>query len=141
VAVKRALLGLLDGLTAGGWRFGRACRLLGVQERRARYWQQRAEAGEPADRRSGGRAVHGLCPEEVTAILQLAAEWGEIDGSHRKLAHRGSYIGKVWVSASTVLRVLLEHGLVLPYRPPRVRSVKRPWPDWVRLPAAPGVGL
>ena len=27
--------------------------------------------------------------------------------------------------------MLLEHGRVLPYRPPRVRSVKRPWPDWV----------
>jgi hypothetical protein len=35
------------------------------------------------------------------------------------------------VSASSVLRVLLEHGRVLPYRPPRGRSVKRPWPDWV----------
>ena len=118
-------------MTAGGWGFGRACRLLGVQERRARYWQARAAAGELADRQAGGHAVHGLTPEEVTKILALAARWGEIDGSHRKLAHRGSYEQQVWVSASSVLRVLLEHGRVLPYRPPRVRSVKRPWPDWV----------
>jgi putative transposase len=118
-------------MTAGGWTFARACRLLGLQERRARYWQARAQAGELADRPAGGHAVHGLTPEEVAAILALAAEWGEIDGSHRKLAHRGSYVGKVWASPSTVLRVLLEHGRVLPFRAPRVRSVKRPWPAWV----------
>jgi len=29
------------------------------------------------------------------------------------------------------LRVLLEHGRRLPYRPPRQESVKRPWPEWV----------
>jgi putative transposase len=130
VAVKRALLGLLDAMTAGGGTFGRACELLGLGERRARHWQARAAAGELADR-AGGGAVHGLIPEEVAKILAVADRWGEIDGSHRKLAHRGSYEGEVWVSESTVLRVLLEHGRVLPYRPPRVRSVKRPWPDWV----------
>ena len=76
--------------------------------------------------------MHALRPQEVTAILTLAGEWGEIDGSHRKLAHRGSYLGRVWVSPSTVLRVLLEYGRQLPYRPPREKSVKRPWPDWVQ---------
>jgi len=118
-------------MTAGGWTFGRGCALLGLGERRARHWQRRAAAGELADRASGGHAVHGLTPEEVSEILDLADEWGELDGSHRKLAHRGSYERRVWVSPSSVLRVLLEHGRVLPYRPPRVRSVKRPWPDWV----------
>lgn len=75
--------------------------------------------------------MHALRPEEITAILELAREWGEIDGSHRKLAHRGSYLGRVWVSPSTVLRVLLEYGRRLPFRAPREKSVKRPWPDWV----------
>lgn len=75
--------------------------------------------------------MHALRPEEITAILKLAREWGEIDGSHRKLAHRGSYLGRVWVSPSTVLRVLLEYGRRLPFRAPREKSVKRPWPDWV----------
>jgi putative transposase len=121
----------LEGLTAGGWTFGRACELLGLGERRARHWLARAAAGELADRASGGGAVHGLLPEEVTKILALADRWGEIDGSHRKLAHRGSYEQQVWVSPSTVLRVLLEHGRALPLRAPRVRSVKRPWPAWV----------
>jgi transposase InsO family protein len=105
--------------------------VLGLSERRARCWQARAAAGLLADQKPGGTPVHALRPEEITAILGLADEWGEIDGSHRKLAHRGSYLGRVWVSPSTVLRVLLEYGRRLPYRPARERSVKRPWPDWV----------
>ncbi len=117
--------------TAAGWSLARACRVLGVSERRARYWQARQAAGLLEDRRPGGQAVHALRPEEVSAILKLADEWGEIDGSHRKLAHRGSYLGRVWVSPATVLRVLLAHGRVLPYRPPRPRSEVRPWPEWV----------
>ena len=105
--------------------------MLGLSERRARYWQQRAAAGLLADHKPGGVAVHALRPEEITAILRLADEWGEIDASHRKLAHRGSYLGRVWVSPSTVLRVLFAYGRQLPLRPPREKSVKRPWPDWV----------
>ena len=96
--VKQRLLELLGEATAAGWSFGRSCRLLGLSERRARYWQQRAAAGLLADHRPGGVAVHALRPEEITAILALADEWGEIDGSHRKLAHRGCYLGRVWVS-------------------------------------------
>jgi len=128
--VKRALLGLIEQAVQGGWTFGRACRLLGLGERRARGWQARAAAGLLEDRRPGA-AVHGLRPQEIDAILALAREWGEIDASHRKLAHRGSYLGRVWVSPSTVLRVLLAYGQALPFRPARQRSVKRPWPDWV----------
>ena len=120
---------LIAQATTAGWSFGRACRVLGLSERRARYWQQRAGAGALADRKPGGTPAHALRPEEVQAILALAGEWGEVDGSHRKLAHRGSYLGRVWVSPSTVLRVLAEHGQRLPYRPPRPRQVKRPWPE------------
>jgi len=130
-AVKRALLGLLGQATAAGWSFQKACRVLGVGERRARYWQARQAAGLLEDRRPGGTAVHALRPEEIEAILELAERWGEVDGSHRKLAHRGSYLGRVWVSPSSVLRVLLEHGRRLPYRPPRPKQGKRPWPEWV----------
>jgi putative transposase len=105
--------------------------VLGLSERRARYWQQRAAEGLLADRQPGGTPVHALRPDEVSAILELAAEWGELDGSHRKLAHRGSYLRRVWVSPSTVLRVLLEYGRALPHRPPRPRCEAKPWPDWV----------
>ena len=76
-----------------------------------------------------GSPVHGLRPEEITAILDLFEAWGEVDRSHRKLAHRGSYIGRVWVSPATVRRVLAAHGLHLK-RPRRVKSVRRPFPEW-----------
>ena len=69
-AVKRALLGLLGQATAAGWSFQKACRVLGVGERRARYWQARQAAGLLEDRRPGGTAVHALRPEEIEAILR-----------------------------------------------------------------------
>ena len=74
--------------------------------------------------------MHGLRPEEITAILELFEAWGDVDRSHRKLAHRGSYIGKVWASPSTVRRVFAAHGLVLK-RPRRVvRPERKPFPEW-----------
>src|SRR5439155_8100325 len=76
--------------------------------------------------------VHGLLDWEVAEILALAEEWGPLDHSHRKLAHRGSYLGRVWVSPSTVLRVLAAHDVLLPRPAPRPpRGQRRPWPEWV----------
>ena len=43
---------------------------------------------------------------ERAAIIKLTEEWGEIDRSHRKLAHRGSRLGVVHVRESTAGRVL-----------------------------------
>jgi len=57
--------------------------------------------------------------------------WGPVDRSHRRLAHRGSYEGLVWVAPSTFRRVLAAHGLVLPELPARTRSEKKPWPEWL----------
>lgn len=37
----------------------------------------------------------------------------------------------MWVSPSTVDRVLAAHGLILPGRPRPPRSRRQPWPDWV----------
>jgi putative transposase len=116
---------------AAGWSHRRACRVLGVDERRARRWARRAAVGE-LDDHVPGRPMHGLLATEVAAILALAAEWGETDGSPRKLAHRGSYLGRVWVAPATVYRVLLAHGRALPHRPAREPQVKAPWPQWVR---------
>jgi putative transposase len=56
---------------------------------------------------------------------------GQIDRSHRKLAHRGSYLGRVWVSPSSVRRVLDAEGLRLRPLPRPARSVRQPFPDWV----------
>ena len=127
---KHELLALIDRALVGGWEHCRACSYLELPESRAWRWRRRRDAGCLEDRRAGGNPVHGLRPAEVTAILELFETWGEVDRAHRKLAHRGSYLGLVWVSPATVRRVIAAHGLVLK-RPRRVvRSARKPFPSW-----------
>jgi transposase InsO family protein len=131
-AVKARLLELIDDAIAAGWALERVCGVLGLERRRAWRWQARAAAGTLADRPPGGNPIHGLLDWEEQAIVDLFDQWGPVDLSHRKLAHRGSYLGRVWVSPSTVDRVLARHGLHLRggHRP--ARSQKAPWPDWAQ---------
>lgn len=98
---------------------------------RAYRWRERRAAGELDDRSPGGNPMHGLLDDEVQAIIDLYHHWGEVDRSHRKLAHRGSYTNTVWVAPSSVRRVLAAHGLVLhpPTRPGT--SVRKFFPEWV----------
>jgi hypothetical protein len=74
--------------------------------------------------------MHGLLDWEVAEIIGLFDEWGEVDRSHRKLAHRGSYLERVWVSPASVYRVLEREGLRLRPLPRPGRSVRKPFPDW-----------
>lgn len=128
--VKTGLLELLDDAVEQGWPATRACAVLELDERRARRW--RARAGD-LDDGVPGRAVHGLLPAEIAAIVELFERFGDIDRSYRKLAHRGSYEGLVWVSESTVYRVLADRGLVLPAPPPRAPTpAPTPIPDWAQ---------
>jgi len=129
-ATKRGMLELIDRALEAGWQQRRACCYLELDERRAWRWQRRREAGRLDDLPAGGHPVHGLLECELDAIVALFDAWGEIDRSHRKLAHRGSREQLVWVSPSTVIRVLAAHGLVLK-APRRVgRSERRPFPEW-----------
>jgi transposase InsO family protein len=130
-ATKEALLGLLDTATDAGWSFAGACRELELPERRAYRWIDRRGGGELADRSPGGAPMHGLLDVEVAEIISLYHEWGEVDRSHRKLAHRGSYLGRVWVSPSSVRRVLAAQGLSFRSSPRPAASVRTPFPDWV----------
>lgn len=127
---KAALLGLIDGAVDAGWSFSRACAVLELDRGRAWRWQQRRAADRLDDARPGGNPIHGLLEWEEAEILALFDEWADVDRSHRKLAHRGSYEQRVWVSPSTVDRVLARHGLVLPGVPRPARTVKTPWPEW-----------
>ena len=128
--IKLELLGLIDGAVADGWAHARACRVLDLADSRAHHWRQRLrDTGTLEDRDPGGGAVHGILPREEQAILELIEEWGWVDRSHRKLAHRGSYTGVVFVSPSTVLRVALKHQVQLPGEPFRPRPPKPAFPE------------
>lgn len=129
--VKAGLLALLDHAVEQGWSARRACALLGLDHMRAARWAERRAVDRLDDLPPGGHPLHGLLGWERAAILRLFDEWGEIDRSHRKLAHRGSRIGRVHVSESTVRRVLAAEGLVLPGQPPREPIPRTPWPDWL----------
>jgi putative transposase len=119
---KLELLGLIDGAVRDGWAHRRACEVLDLADVRAHRWRQRLrDTGSLEDREPGGGAVHGLLSWEEAEILDLIEEWAQIDRSHRKIAHRGSRLGVVFVSPSTVLRVALKHKLQLPGEPYRPR--------------------
>lgn len=129
-AAKARLLELIDQAVKAGWTTARVCGLLQMDRRRAWQWQARRAAGTLDDQAPGGNPIHGLLPEEEQAIIELFDTWGPVDLSHRKLAHRGSYLGRVWVSPSTVDRVLSRHGLRLRGAKRPAGSEKRPWPEW-----------
>ena len=109
-----------------------ACGCLQLEPRRHRRWARRVAAGEDlADSRPGGSPSHGLTPSEKAEILAVFEEWGHVDRSHRKLAHRGSWLGRFWCDPSTAKRVLDAGGLRFRAQPKRTRTEKRPWPHWV----------
>jgi hypothetical protein len=75
--------------------------------------------------------MHGLLDAEATEIVALFDDWGETDRSHRKLAHRGSYLNRVWVSPSSVRRVLFLADKHFRPLPKPGRSRRKPFPEWV----------
>jgi len=91
----------------------------------------RRDRDELTDKTPGGNPLHGILSDEIAEIVALFHDWGEVDRSHRKLAHRGSYLGRVWVSPSTVRRVVAGQGLRLRPPPRPGRSQRRPFPTWV----------
>jgi hypothetical protein len=97
---------------------------------RAYRWLGRRGGGDLADAKPGGAPMHGLLDEEVEQVIALFHEWGETDRSHRKLAHRGSYLDRVWVSPSSVRKVLAAQGLRLRALPRPGRSTRKAFPDW-----------
>lgn len=137
--VKAGLLALVAHAQAeGGWSLRKAAAALGLDHVRVLRWLDRAAADRLVDAKPGPDVpLHALLDWERAAIVKLAEQWADIDRSHRKLAHRGSRLEMVYVSESTVLRVLIAEGVHLPERPARERRDKRPFPQWAEL--VPGV--
>ena len=97
--------------------------------------RSRLRAGR-CQRGRGGVGLHGAgcmpSPNWSTRRSRSCFErWGDIDGGHRKLAHRGSCENLVEVSPSTLDRELAAQGLVLPAREQRTPAPARPLPDWI----------
>lgn len=138
-SVKAGLLALVAHAQAeGGWSLRKAAAALGLEHVRVLRWWDRAATDRLVDAKPGPEVpLHALLEWERAAIVKLAEQWGEIDRSHRKLAHRGSRLELVYVSESTVLRVLIAEGVHLPERPARERRARRPFPEWAEL--VPGV--
>jgi putative transposase len=130
-ATKAGLLDLVDDAVEAGWTIRRACGLLELGEVRTHRWLARRSRGQLVDRAPGGSPMHGLLPEEAEEILALFEEWGETDRSHRKLAHRGSYLGRLWVSPSSVRRVLSLADKHFRPLPKPGKSRRRQFPAWV----------
>lgn len=133
--VKEGLLKLIDQATDAGWSHARACRVLGVSDVRAHRWRVRRRiVGTLTDLAPGGNPVHRILDWERQAVLELVEEWGPVDRTHRKLANRGSYLGRVFVSPSTVLRITDDAGVSLPGE--RARP-GRPAPQLPEIPWEP----
>ncbi len=129
LAVKDTLLGLVDHAVGEGWALAKACHVLELDVRRVQRWIARRARFDLADH-APGASVNALLPEEVAAIVAVFDQWGERDRSHRRLAHRGSYVGSFWAAPSTVRRILSlqdKHFRPLP-RP--AKGKRRPFPDW-----------
>jgi putative transposase len=109
-----------------------ACQVLQVSKLRIYRWLGRRAAGELEDQPPGSSPMHGLLGWEVAEIIRLFTQWGEVDRSHRKLAHRGSSLERVWVLPASVRRVLGREGLRLRPLPRPGRSIRKPFPDWVQ---------
>jgi transposase InsO family protein len=125
---KAGLLMLVDQAVGAGWTLQAVCEVLRISRRRVERWQSRRT--DLADRKPGGVAVNSLLGEEVAAIVAIFDEWGERDRSHRRLAHRGSYVGRFWASPSTVRRVLIESDKHFRPLPRPARGERKPFPDW-----------
>lgn len=89
--VEAGLLDLVNHAVEQGWTVQAACQLLRIDRRRVERWQRRRTG--LADRRPGGVALNRLLDDEIAEILAVFDLWGERDRSHRRLAHRGSYLG------------------------------------------------
>jgi putative transposase len=131
---KQQLLEVVDQACASGWTLKRICGVLELATNRVWHWRQRAAQGVERLEDEVTRApVHAITPDEEVEILAVAEEFKAIDRSHRKLAHRGSYEGRVWVSPATFRRVLAAHEVDLPVPPPPPpRAPITPLPAWVK---------
>ena len=117
--------------STAGWTLRRACHVLELPEVRAYRWLGRRAAGTLADRRPGRARCTACSTTRSPRSSPCSTSGARSTARHRKLAHRGLLPARVWVSPSSVRRVLAAQGLRLRPPPRPGRSVRKPFPDWV----------
>jgi hypothetical protein len=117
-ATKAGLLDLLEQACGQGWTVRGACQVLEVNELRIYRWLHRRAAGELPDQPPGAADAWpaGLGGHRDHRAVRRVGRGRPLPP---KLAHRGSYLGRVWVSPASVRRVLERQGL-------RLRPLPRP---------------
>lgn len=130
-ATKTGLLDLLEEATRSAWSLRAGCAELELGELRARRWALRRDAANLDDRAPGGNPPT-VCWSKMSPRSSLSTTSGAtLTAPNRKLAHRGSYPGRVWVSPASVRPVLAAQGLDFNPPPRPETSVRKPFPDWV----------
>jgi putative transposase len=86
----------------------RSCALWQIERRRVVRWRSKQKSGESLENRKPGPLypLHRLLPEEKTAVLHMAKKEQYADLSHRILAATAWNMGIVFVSFSSVYRIL-----------------------------------
>ena len=109
-----------------------ACRVLKLSRNRLYRWvrgkgMEAVEVADLEDKPPVAQVVgHKITWAERKAILELAQEEEWVDLRHRKLAHMLGRLRQVFVSESTVLRVLRAAHLVAPPLPRRRPRLEKP---------------
>ena len=129
---KLALVRAVVEAKRAGATVAQACRVLRLNRTRLYRWVRGEKMGEVRvedleDRPPVAQVVrHRITREEREAILQMAQQEEWADLRHRKLAHMLGRLKKVFISESTVLRVLRAAKLVAPALPRRRPRRQKP---------------
>jgi len=129
---KLGLVSAVGEAKRAGATVAEACRVLKLNRARLYRWLrgrslEAVEVAELGDKPPVPRVVrHRITDAERQAVLEMAQEEKWVDLRHRKLAHMLGRLKEVFVSESSVLRVLRSARLVAPRLPRRRPAGRRP---------------
>jgi transposase InsO family protein len=128
---KEELLMMLTTAKTEGVSNRRSCHLLMIQRRRVTRWQSKQRYGISLNNKRPGpaQALNRLLPVEREQVLALARRMEYADLSHRQLTVLAWEQQIVWVSFSTVYRLLREGGLMTARCQRRLPSGRRQPPE------------
>jgi putative transposase len=111
---KLDLLSMTERATEKGVSLTRTCALWQIERRRVVRWRRKEKDGESLENRKPGPRypLNRLLPAERAAVLSMAKEEQYADLSHRILAVTAWDLGIVFVSFSSVYRILRAANMI-----------------------------